>query len=689
MYRNVLLTFILAWFIASPKLADGADEYGVFPVSPNIVHEPAIPGNLGTDDPQPDSISYHDGQFDWIIACADSQYLWASTRFTPLDTFELRAAYVLVYNPWNVPGRGMVYALEAATNGFPTARILARAEFPDLVPPSNTWIYIEFPEPVVFAGGHEFHLCYGPAPAGTYASGNGWWPARDNNQTDNRNYYAFGTHYQRPGRWQQYAFGDLMIMAGGEYLNPSTDLAAVNAFTADKKFWLFPGSDIVFKATVENTGPFEAGYYRAVWEVFDDTGSLIWETGEDCGPLSSETAESITCAQTWYEIGPGRYEISFYVETAGDYNPANDTTLLELYVTGLSDMPYTYVHEALSGDTRILRWGITFNLPETPARIDSFDLFLNEAGEASVSILLNDGLSGEPCSAIWELDTVASGGWNTFRPENINIYNDLFTVTYSGDSPLGSSSPGINSAANDSMMTTAWSQQAVWEKLYAGDWPFIVYLDTTSAPPAEAVLEVSADLIDFGAVFVGFPAAADFTMYNTGAIDPLQIINFYFSDPAIFSAAGFTPNTLIPAGDSLTVQLIFNPEWPCFYYEQMAILHNSPISQFPFSISVSGEGASEAGSRDSGELPAFEMEPIHPNPFNSQAVIEFSLPAAGDVRLTMYDITGREIAVFASGRFSSGKHQAVLHGSDLVSGIYFARLDYGEMQITRKLLLVK
>ena len=65
----------------------------------------------------------------------------------------------------------------------------------------------------------------------------------------------------------------------------------------------------------------------------------------------------------------------------------------------------------------------------------------------------------------------------------------------------------------------------------------------------------------------------------------------------------------------------------------------------------------------------------YPNPFNPSTTIAFSLPQAQIVRLAVYDITGREVAVLADELFVAGEHQVTFDGTQLPSGIYFARIE--------------
>jgi hypothetical protein len=55
----------------------------------------------------------------------------------------------------------------------------------------------------------------------------------------------------------------------------------------------------------------------------------------------------------------------------------------------------------------------------------------------------------------------------------------------------------------------------------------------------------------------------------------------------------------------------------------------------------------------------------------------------------MFDILGREVAVMKDGMIEAGSHRVIFDGSNLASGIYFARLDAGEFSQTKKLMLLK
>ena len=89
-------------------------------------------------------------------------------------------------------------------------------------------------------------------------------------------------------------------------------------------------------------------------------------------------------------------------------------------------------------------------------------------------------------------------------------------------------------------------------------------------------------------------------------------------------------------------------------------------------------------------IPAkFALHHPYPNPFNNRSVVSFSLERAGEVTLKVFDITGREVRVLQAAPLPAGYHEVVWDAGDCASGVYFVRLEAGEMVQTRKMVLVK
>jgi hypothetical protein len=79
----------------------------------------------------------------------------------------------------------------------------------------------------------------------------------------------------------------------------------------------------------------------------------------------------------------------------------------------------------------------------------------------------------------------------------------------------------------------------------------------------------------------------------------------------------------------------------------------------------------------------------YPNPFNPTTVIGYELSVSGSVRLAVYDLLGREVAVLVNGNMPTGSHKVMFDASSLASGVYIYRLQAGGRVFTRRMTLVK
>jgi hypothetical protein len=90
-----------------------------------------------------------------------------------------------------------------------------------------------------------------------------------------------------------------------------------------------------------------------------------------------------------------------------------------------------------------------------------------------------------------------------------------------------------------------------------------------------------------------------------------------------------------------------------------------------------------------------EMSAAYPNPFNPSTSIAFSLKDDSRVRLTVFDVLGREVARLLDGVRSAGQHSVVWNAQSVTSGVYFARLEVSDLfgkilfNKTAKLVLAK
>jgi photosystem II stability/assembly factor-like uncharacterized protein len=71
---------------------------------------------------------------------------------------------------------------------------------------------------------------------------------------------------------------------------------------------------------------------------------------------------------------------------------------------------------------------------------------------------------------------------------------------------------------------------------------------------------------------------------------------------------------------------------------------------------------------------SFALRQNYPNPFNPTTAVSCQWPVASEVRLVVYDILGREVAILANGRYPAGQHDFTFGATGLASGTYVCRL---------------
>jgi hypothetical protein len=226
-----------------------------------------------------------------------------------------------------------------------------------------------------------------------------------------------------------------------------------------------------------------------------------------------------------------------------------------------------------------------------------------------------------------------------------------------------------------------WEHTAVWPD--SAVWSFHLQPDTNrpvfwAARPLPAVLhpdsltELRAQVTDDQA---GFPAVAAI-LHRVGSLDTVTIV--------------LEPIT----GDQFLTTWRIAADTGQWRYGYRATDDWGNMAVFPDTgdLTFRIESISEA-SPESGLYPATISLACFPNPFNAVTILSFTLPKTCTVELSVFDVTGRRVR-FVKGRtqgspLQAGDHSIEFDGSDLPSGIYFVRLDAGELSQTRKMVLLR
>ena len=93
---------------------------------------------------------------------------------------------------------------------------------------------------------------------------------------------------------------------------------------------------------------------------------------------------------------------------------------------------------------------------------------------------------------------------------------------------------------------------------------------------------------------------------------------------------------------------------------------------------------------ETAELPThIALDQNFPNPFNPSTRIQFAIPDAEDVQLKVFDMTGREVTTLVDGPRPAGTYTATLNATDWASGVYVYRLQAGDQEIVKRMILLK
>ncbi|MGH7485274.1 MAG: T9SS type A sorting domain-containing protein [bacterium] len=97
---------------------------------------------------------------------------------------------------------------------------------------------------------------------------------------------------------------------------------------------------------------------------------------------------------------------------------------------------------------------------------------------------------------------------------------------------------------------------------------------------------------------------------------------------------------------------------------------------------------------EAGAPLALRLDPVFPNPLEAGTKLNFAIPRSGSVKLAIYDVTGRRVALIVDQALPSGMRGVTWDGRDgkgwpVASGTYFARLESAGQTQVRKIVVAR
>ncbi|MBC8492056.1 MAG: T9SS type A sorting domain-containing protein, partial [Candidatus Marinimicrobia bacterium] len=307
----------------------------------------------------------------------------------------------------------------------------------------------------------------------------------------------------------------------------------------------------------------------------------------------------------------------------------------------------------------------------------------------------------------------SAGGPETFQAI---LYNPSFYPTLTGDGEIQINYHTVDSPGSVTCGIENQSGNIGLQFLYNGSYdPHAMPLENGFAIKYTTGLNLGGDLL-----FTLTPASLPIVIPVSGGSFSFTVdIENIGTEPATFQGwldavlpNGSTYNAMLrsglqlAAGASIVRDMNQNvpasaPSGDYVYWGRAGVHPNDPWTEdsFPFSkaagdfsgVSLFNDWSVEGWDVDlESALPTvFSMSQNYPNPFNPLTSIDFSLPEAAKVNLSVYNLLGQKIATLVEGMTPAGKYTVQWNATEMSSGVYFFHLQAGDNSSIKKCILMK
>ncbi len=184
------------------------------------------------------------------------------------------------------------------------------------------------------------------------------------------------------------------------------------------------------------------------------------------------------------------------------------------------------------------------------------------------------------------------------------------------------------------------------------------------------------------------------TVGDGGALfNPASISNAHVGDTIKWvwvAGSHTTTSTTIPGGATTWDSPIDNINTTFSYKIAVAGTYNYKCTPHEFMGMVGSFVATVSGIQSTGEIVnTFNLSQNYPNPFNPSTVIKFSIPQSKFVKLSVYDVNGKEVKTLVNNQLATGTYNYTFNASELSSGTYFYKLTAGDFIEIKRMVLIK
>ncbi len=346
---------------------------------------------------------------------------------------------------------------------------------------------------------------------------------------------------------------------------------------------------------------------------------------------------------------------------------------------------------------------------------NSNELFPHPAG-ASIA-LLDPNLSNQVgLNWIASLSSYGDGDLGTPGQSNkgiiplLSIKDIQYTTEQSGNSPLMDQRVTISGVLSTDPFGSFFKDYFFVQD-DIGKWSGIMVKHITEAAKGDSVTLTGTVADDHGGVTTLIDVS-DFEILKTGVggIDPVSVTtgeiatggeNNEAFEGVLIKVTGICDNDSLgfrewSVDDGSTPVRIYHPLFSDFtaaigtlyeitgvhYYKndeyKVLVLNSGDILENPQRIKDT-----------EGSPGVYKLYQNHPNPFNPVTIISWQLGSASEVELSVYNLRGQKVAFLVSEKLPAGHHQVEWDASNFASGMYYYKIDAGEFQQIKKMVLIR
>lgn len=257
-------------------------------------------------------------------------------------------------------------------------------------------------------------------------------------------------------------------------------------------------------------------------------------------------------------------------------------------------------------------------------------------------------------------------GAASIEVEGPNI-TDIINCTFSDNISTDYANIGINGRK---------TEVRIINSILFNNAPYEIFIDgrlATEENPLKLIL--SNNIIQSGEWGIGRTGYWDIEY-----IDDIIELNPQFNDPGNDDYTLSVNSGAIDAGTAL------------FIWEDDTVLNLSQESYFGSAPDLGAYEYNSVSTRDysSSIFPdKLAIKSIYPNPFNSQAILQYSVPESGTVEITLIDLNGRQVQHYLKSFIVSGTHSLSLNLESIASGVYFIRISQNHYSDIKTITLLK